>query len=238
MPENKSNNPSNSTSKYVLKTANFEGFEPSVYKDTKGKKTIGYGFNLDDKYVQNYLKNIGYNVNKLISGKVSLNESESKTILSDLYNKSYQAASKIVKNFKELPEEVQHTLADLNYNLGTTKLRGFKRMLSALEKRDYKTAAEELKNSDYYTQTGRRAKAHYEKLKTITDPQKKVEAPAKDLSTLDFLKSAYVGIAPASPFLPNYTTLLKIKESLPFFQAAPESKVLNYQNLQKKRVSV
>jgi lysozyme len=157
MPEN---------NKY-LKTAEWEGFKPTVYLDTKNKKTIGHGFNLDDPTIKTYLTKKGYNYKALVAGQQALSKEHSNSILKDLYNESYKSAGKIIKNFKTLPENVQDVLTDLNYNLGTTKMQKFSKMISAIEKQDFKTAAEELKNSNYYTQTGRRAKSHYETLSSV-----------------------------------------------------------------------
>lgn len=151
-----------------LKTAQFEGYKPKVYLDTKKKKTIGYGFNLDEPVIKDYLTKKGYNYKALATGKQALSKEQSNNILKDLYSKSYENTKKIVKNFEVLPEDVKNVLTDLDYNLGTTKLKKFSKMISAIENNDFKTAAEELKNSNYYNQTGRRAKSHYDLLSTIT----------------------------------------------------------------------
>ena len=173
MPENKLIRPKDPDARLMpsndayLKTANFEGYEPKVYLDSRKKKTIGYGFNLDEPTVKDYFTKKGYNYKALVTGKQGLSKSQSNAILKDLYNDSYQNTKKIIKNFETLPENVKNVLTDLNYNLGTTKMQKFSKMISAIEKQDFKTAAEELKNSNYYNQTGRRARSHYETLSNV-----------------------------------------------------------------------
>ena len=70
-------------------------------------------------------------------------------------------------NFHDHPHQVKAILHDMHYNLGSNGLAGFKKMNAAINSRDYKIAAEELKDSKYYTQTGRRAKTHYQTLRSL-----------------------------------------------------------------------
>ena len=53
------------------------------------------------------------------------------------------------------------------YNLGVDGLLKFKKMWKALEKQDYQTAAEEMKDSKWYHQVGRRSKYLYKKMKDL-----------------------------------------------------------------------
>lgn len=49
-------------------------------------------------------------------------------------------------------------LIDLIFNMGLPKVLGFRKMLTALRKRDFGTAAAELEDSLYFKQAGHRAK--------------------------------------------------------------------------------
>jgi hypothetical protein len=46
-----------------------EGNKPQVYKDTKGNRSIGIGFNLEDKANQRFLKSINVDINELFKGR-------------------------------------------------------------------------------------------------------------------------------------------------------------------------
>ena len=56
-----------------------------------------------------------------------------------------------------LSQERQEVLFSLSYQLGTTGLLNFKRMWAAIEAHDFATAAAELLDSKYATQTPNRA---------------------------------------------------------------------------------
>lgn len=200
---------------YLARTADFEGFKPSIYKDTKGKRTIGYGFNLDDPYVKRELKKQGYNVSNLIKGAESLTEQESQKLLSHFYDHSYKSASRIVKNFKNLPENVQHNLADLNYNLGTTKLLKFRKMLGAIENYDFQKAAAELKDSDYYNQTKRRGKALYEDFLSTKPVQPPAQEAVEPVEEPGLYTQARAAFSQAAPFIPGGELVNKL---LPYAQ--------------------
>lgn len=203
----------NSYNDYIARTGSFEGFKPQVYVDDAGKRTIGYGFNLDEPSVRKYLTSKGYNVNKLIAGKQGLSEKESSTILADLYKKSNEEARGLLKNFDQLPEKVQHAVTDLHYNMGATKLRGFKKMLSALENQDYVLGAKELKNSKYFTQTGNRARTHYQDLLNVAMQEPVTPAPKLPIDTgifFDKLKAVNIaniasGIAAGQKLAENFS---------------------------------
>ncbi len=82
---------------------------------------------------------------------------------------SIKAARKIYPSYEDYPDKVKLILIDLAFNLGETKLRKFVKMNLAINNRDYLTAARELRDSLYYTQTGKRAKFHCQELLTLGD---------------------------------------------------------------------
>jgi lysozyme len=68
--------------------------------------------------------------------------------------------------WKSLDEERQYALIDLCFQLGWVGLKKFKKMLKALTVKDYLTAAAELLDSKYATQTPKRAKRIANLIKT------------------------------------------------------------------------
>ena len=136
--------------------AKHEGVKPSVYIDTRKHPTIGIGFNLDDKSNQQKLAKLGINSNELLSGKEL-----SQTQIKQLYNLSlttaYADAKKFLPNLQSHPVEVQKAIIDMSFNLGSNKLMQFKRLRDALATKNYKLAANEMLNSTWARQVGRRA---------------------------------------------------------------------------------
>ena len=128
-----------------------EGYKPEVYTDTTGNRTIGIGFNLEDANNKKVLKDMGIDINDVFAGKPL----EEKQIIG-LYNHSlrqaFSDAQKFDKGFAKRPEPVRKAIVDMAFNLGLTKLKGFKKMKAALDANDYGLAADEMVDSNWYKQ--------------------------------------------------------------------------------------
>jgi lysozyme len=61
-------------------------------------------------------------------------------------------------DFDELPEECQHIIANMMFNMGRPRLSKFKGMKAAVDARDFKRASEEMVDSRWYTQVPNRAR--------------------------------------------------------------------------------
>ena len=59
--------------------------------------------------------------------------------------------------FADLDQVRQEAMINLSFNLGATRLRGFKNALAAMAEEDYETAANEFMDSKWSSQVGRRA---------------------------------------------------------------------------------
>lgn len=113
-----------------------EGFSTKPYKDTVGKLTIGYGRNLDDNG---------------ISG------SEALFLLQNDMDKAMQNAERLFEGFGRLDATRQAVLANMAFNMGRVKLALFVRLRRAIAEGDYKQAADEMLNSAWAKQVGKRA---------------------------------------------------------------------------------
>ena len=125
-----------------------EGLRLKPYRDTVGKLTIGVGRNLDD---------------------VGISEQEALFMLEvDIDRCSAQVLKYIKQNCPDLTITfARHAaLVDMCFNMGMPRLRKFKRMLAAIEKGDWDTAALEALNSKWADQVGARAKEIAEMLRT------------------------------------------------------------------------
>lgn len=113
-----------------------EGLELKPYKDTVGKITIGVGRNLTDRGIS---KEEAY---YLLRNDVSIT-------ITDL--------DKNLSWWKTLDEVRQRVLADMCFNLGISKLLGFKNTLELIRKGDYESAASAMLNSLWAKQVKGRA---------------------------------------------------------------------------------
>lgn len=113
-----------------------EGFEPRPYRCTAGKLTIGFGINLETE---------------AISYEVALLWLENKVEECD------KLLSKELSFYMELTDNRKSVLINMCFNLGFKGFMKFKRMISALEIEDYKTASKEMVQSRWASQVGNRA---------------------------------------------------------------------------------
>ena len=116
-----------------------EGLRHFVYKCSEGRYTIGYGRNVD-----------------VAGGKgVSIEEAEYllandlKAIQSHLVN--------ALPVYLELNDARRAVITSMAYNLGVKGLLKFKKMISALARQDYETAADEMLDSRWAKQVKQRA---------------------------------------------------------------------------------
>lgn len=137
--------------------AQHEGVKQYVYLDTEEKPTIGIGFNLSQPHNQRLIRQMGYNPQDLIDGKVRLIEPEIKRLYNESVTQAFNDARKWLPNFDEQPADVRKALIDMSFNLGFTKLNKFQKTRAALMKKDYKTAAAEMLDSKWATQVKGRA---------------------------------------------------------------------------------
>ena len=139
---------------HMQMTKEFEGFEPNIYKDSLGIKSIGHGFNLEDETVSSLLPS------DVLSGERGITQPESDVIFNQIYGRARGDAKSFAGEdiFKRLPIEVQGIVTDMAYNMGLTKLDGFVELKKALEKGDWEKSAIEMKDSKWYGQVGDRSK--------------------------------------------------------------------------------
>ena len=112
-----------------------EGVKLKPYVDTVGKITIGCGRNLSD---------VGITMaecDAMLDGDIAIAVAECG------HWPWFDAA----------PDPVKRGLANMLYNCGYPRLSGFKKMLSALERGDYRIAALEAQDSQWAQQVGARA---------------------------------------------------------------------------------
>jgi lysozyme len=137
-------------------TKHFEGYRSTPYLCPAGARSIGWGFNIDEPATRRLLP-LG-----VLSGTATLKEEQAEHAFGVLYGNAKKVSKEFLGEevFRRLTPLQQDIITDMSYNLGKARLLGFKRMRAAIIAGDYARAAEEMKNSKWYHQTGGRARHH------------------------------------------------------------------------------
>lgn len=125
-------------------TRRYEGLNLMPYQCPGGHLTIGYGHNLEN----------------------GISKEVAEFMLKQDLATAQLAVSKKFPWWNSLDEVRQFVLVDMCFNMGLSKLCTFKKMLSAMERGDYHTAANEALASKWAVQVSRRARELANMLKT------------------------------------------------------------------------
>lgn len=128
-----------------------EGNVPYVYLDHLGYKTMGIG-HLIRQSEPEYLLKVGDGV--------------SKEAIDEYFNNDLRIAiddaQRIFGDLNEHPQDVIRVLVNMSFNLGYPRLNKFVKMKEAVAQKNYLRAADEMKDSRWYTQVGRRGPELFE----------------------------------------------------------------------------
>lgn len=72
-------------------------------------------------------------------------------------------------DFDDLPEEAQHIIANMCFNMGRPRLSRFKLMQAAVNARDWNEAAEQMIDSRWHDQVPNRAKRLVKRMRALAD---------------------------------------------------------------------
>ncbi len=154
-------------SKYI--TFN-EGYRAKRYYDSKGIPTVGVGFNLERSGAREAISSVGGDYGQVRSGKESLSESQISALLASDAKSAISSARSLFPDFDKYDPARQTVLADLAYNLGEAKLSKFKSFINAVKAKDWDRAAQDLRDSKWYSEVGKRAGRNVEALRTGISP--------------------------------------------------------------------
>jgi lysozyme len=146
-----------------------EGYKSLVYLDSKKVPTIGYGSNLKASHIRKELERLGYSPDELLSGDRSIKEEDAETMLKRGLVQALKDAKNFTNNWDNLDPIAKIVVLDMSYNLGATRLSGFKNFKAALEAEDYATASAEMVDSKWYDDVGRRSKRLVELMNTLAE---------------------------------------------------------------------
>ena len=116
-----------------------EGLRLEPYLCPAGAWTIGYGHKIrkHEKFTRLTIDQ----AERVLDADIETAEAEARSLFPD-------------SKYKNFTKNRWDVLTELVFNLGLTRFRGFKRMISAIDGGDWQQAAAELEDSKWYRQVG------------------------------------------------------------------------------------
>ena len=133
-----------------------EGVKYEIYLDHLGYPTVGCGHLIqpDD---EEYGKEVG----------TTITEARCSTLFASDIDGVLADCGRLYATFSDLPEEAQKIIANMMFNMGLTRLSKFKKMKAAIEKGDFKEAANQMHDSKWRTQVPNRAERLINRMRNI-----------------------------------------------------------------------
>lgn len=119
--------------------AKHEGVKRFAYKCPAGKWTIGVGRNIDE------------------DGGLGLSDGEIYTLLNNDIQRTDEELTNAFRFYEDLDRVRKDAMINICFNLGLTRLRGFRLALKLMETKDYHEASVEFLDSLWASQVGQRA---------------------------------------------------------------------------------
>ena len=170
-----------------------EGIRLKIYKDSLGNSSIGYGFNLGRSDSEDVMMMAGIkpsDIPSIRAGKSSITKEQADAMFDIALSDAHNGAKRLVEDWESHPQGVKDTLVNMSYQLGTSSLRGFSKMLDAVNSGDYSTASKEIMDSEFAkNQTPKRAKRHSDTFNSFAVNEIK-EKPSKPLTSKEAYKRA------------------------------------------------
>lgn len=139
-----------------------EGQKPCVYLDTRGIKTIGVGYNMENSGAPAVFKSIGADYEKFMNGPVTkatvrcdcssvpcLTEEQILKLLDITLKTAIEDAQKVISTFNSLCCPVQNVIVDMSFNLGGTTFSEFTDFAKLLTRQYWKAAGDDLTVTKY-----------------------------------------------------------------------------------------
>ena len=123
-----------------------EGYKNEIYLDHLSLKTLGVGHLIKETDPE-YDLEVGTHID---------DERVNELFEQDI-NVTIDECRKLYYDFDKLPEEAQHIIANMMFNMGRPRLSRFHKMKRAVENREWKEASNEMKDSKWYRQVTNRA---------------------------------------------------------------------------------
>ena len=137
-----------------------EGCKYEIYLDHLGLPTTGIG-HLITESDEEHGKPVGTvveqeRVKQLFNLDMAVTVDECKVLYPD---------------FDDLPEECQHIIANMMFNMGRPRLSKFKDMKAAVDARDFRAAGAAMIDSRWYTQVPNRARRLVDRMRALSSEE-------------------------------------------------------------------
>jgi lysozyme len=133
-----------------------EGVKYEIYKDHLGYDTFGIG-HLIVKEDEEFGKPVGTKVS----------EDRVNAVFTRDVLKMISEAKILFPKFDTLPEEAQQVITNMIFNMGRPRLSNFKKFISFINESKWVEASNEMLNSTWAKQVGKRAQRLSDKIKSI-----------------------------------------------------------------------
>ena len=133
-----------------------EGIVHEIYLDHLGYPTFGIG-HLVRQEDPEFGADVGTKVDE--ARCIEAFESDLESVLSD--------CKILYPNFDDLPEEAQQIIANMMFNMGRPRLTKFKMMKDAVDNGDWNEAADQMVDSRWYAQVGKRAERLVDRMRNV-----------------------------------------------------------------------
>jgi lysozyme len=121
-----------------------EGFRDTVYSDSLGFATVGYGHLVlpTDHFVEG----------------IEYSKDELEAVFDNDFEIALLSANELLEEI-EVPETVKGIICEMSFQLGKPRVMKFKKMWEGIEEADYNKAADEMIDSNWHSQTTSRCES-------------------------------------------------------------------------------
>lgn len=144
-----------------------EGKVLHCYFCSEGHATVGIGHKIIRGEPEHYLPVHG--VHDPVPEDEGITEDRCYELFQQDVSIAIDGCEAIYSNWEDLPEEMQHVLVNMCFQLGQGGLSKFKNFKSAIENKDFQRASEEMLDSKWARQTPARAERLAERVMLLTE---------------------------------------------------------------------
>tara|TARA_R110000737_G_scaffold280840_1_gene287471 strand:- start:123 stop:563 length:441 start_codon:yes stop_codon:yes gene_type:complete len=133
-----------------------EGCVMKIYEDHLGLKTVGIG-HLCRESDPEFDMEVG----------APISEERVMELFDQDMSWTFRDCIRLLPEFNDLPDEVRMIVANMMFNLGAKRLSGFSRLLAAIEREDWNSAADEMVDSRWHKQVPERSGRLIQRMRAI-----------------------------------------------------------------------
>ncbi len=143
-----------------------EGLRYQTYYDTKGNRTVGYGFNLDSGIAKKVWKAAGVDTpfEDVYNGRAAINDVQAEALGRASYQVAANDAVSLYPDLTSYSPSRQEALLDMSYHFGKPQLAKMEPFNAAVKKGDWMEAARQLGKTAYHKNFPDRSKDNIRKL--------------------------------------------------------------------------